>query len=124
MARLLLDENVPRSVGVQLALAGHDIALVADVAPQAPDLRVLAIGREQGRVLLTFDPDFGELVFQRRERPPPAIILLRMHPISVELTLALALQALSSAIDGHFVVATSEGVRRRPMPAAGADGDG
>jgi predicted nuclease of predicted toxin-antitoxin system len=119
VARLLLDENVSRSVGAQLALAGHDTLFMADIEPQAPDVRVLALCRELQRVLVTFDADFGELVFQRGQAAPAAIVLLRMHPINPDLAATLALQALHADVAGHFVVATPEGIRRRAMPSPG-----
>ena len=118
MAALLLDENVPRSAGRVLAQAGHDVVHIADTAPAADDRRVLAQARDSGRLLVTFDADFGDLVYQHGELPPPAILYLRMHPIDGAIAAALVLQALTGPVTGHLVVCTRDGLRRRPLPAA------
>lgn len=119
MAALLLDENMPRSAGKALASAGHDVAHMSDVEPAADDRRVLARARDYGRVLVTFDADFGDLVYQHGEAPPPAILYLRMHPIDGAAAAALVLQALAAPVAGQFVVCTREGLRRRPLPPSG-----
>jgi predicted nuclease of predicted toxin-antitoxin system len=64
-----------------MAAAGHDVAIVADLSPAADDRHVLRLARDQQRVLITFDADFGDLVYQQREPAPPAIVFLRLHPI-------------------------------------------
>lgn len=119
MAALLLDENMPRSAGAALVGAGHDVVHIADTDPAADDRRVLARARESGRMLVTFDADFGDLVFQQGVAPPAAILYLRMHPIDGAASAALVLQALAAPVEGQFVVCTRDGLRRRPLPAAG-----
>ncbi len=44
---------------------GYDVSSVADRDPRASDVEVLAMALEEGRVLITEDKDFGELVFVR-----------------------------------------------------------
>jgi predicted nuclease of predicted toxin-antitoxin system len=117
MTRLLLDENFPHSAARGLASAGHDVHSVRTLAPGVPDLGVLALAREQGRCLITFDADFGDLVFQHGAAPPPCIVLLRMHPIVSDEALSLTLQALEGPLDGVFIVASARGHRRRPFAA-------
>ncbi|MBL8289159.1 MAG: DUF5615 family PIN-like protein [Rubrivivax sp.] len=117
MAALLLDENMPRSASTALASAGHDVVHLADIDPGADDRRVIARARESGRVLVTFDADFGDLVYQHGEAPPAAILYLRMHPVDAAAAAALLLQALAAPVAGQFVVCTREGLRRRPLPA-------
>lgn len=113
--RVLLDENVSRALAAPLAAAGHDVLSVADAAPGVSDREVLAIARREQRCLLTFDSDFGDLVFQRGEAPPVAIVYLRLHPILAEGVLLLSLAALATEPDGYLVVVTREGMRRRPF---------
>jgi len=118
MTALLLDENMPRTAGATLASAGHDVVYIADTDPAADDRSVLARARESGRVLVTFDADFGDLVYQHGEAPPASILYLRMHPIDGAVAAALVLQALAAPVAGQFVVCTREGRRRRPLPPA------
>ena len=46
-----------------LAELGHDAIFAADVDPKASDETLLAMSAEQGRILVTEDKDFGDLVF-------------------------------------------------------------
>lgn len=124
MARLLLDENMPRSAGAVLSTQGHDVVLVADIEPGAGDPRVLALARQEDRILVTFDSDFGDLVFQQGAAAPPAIVCLRLHPITGAGAAALVTDALRGDPRGCFVVATRDGVRRRPLPQTAAGGSG
>ncbi|MBE7417664.1 MAG: DUF5615 family PIN-like protein [Ideonella sp.] len=116
MADLLLDENVPRSAGQALVQAGHNVIFVAVLAPGAGDRQVLTLAREHRRMLVTFDSDYGDLVFQQGVAPPPAIIYLRLHPITGEGAAALTSEALGAEPLGHLVVATPGGLRRRALP--------
>jgi hypothetical protein len=52
-----------------------------------------------GRRLLTFDVDFGELVFSRGAAAPMAILYFRLHPIVMEEVLELALRAVAETPD-------------------------
>ena len=117
---ILLDENFPRAVANGLIVAGHDVEAVASSAPGLNDRGVLALARSRQRWLLTFDSDFGELVFHRGAEPPPAILFFRVHPIVVADVLDLALRALEEVPTGVFAVVTREGTRSRPFQVASA----
>jgi predicted nuclease of predicted toxin-antitoxin system len=118
MAALLLDENMPRSVGRALAEAGHGVAFVADIEPAAEDRGVLALARAGQRILITFDADFGDLIYQQGVPAPPAIVYLRMHPFDTAAASEMVLQALAETVTGQFVVCTRLGRRRRALPRA------
>ena len=75
--RLLADENMHPRVIQALRAAGHDVVAVSEVARSAPDDDVLALADSEQRVLLTFDKDFGELVFLWGLNSA-GVILLRM----------------------------------------------
>jgi predicted nuclease of predicted toxin-antitoxin system len=115
MARLLLDENVPPTLVPALRAAGHDAACVAQLAPGLDDRGVLALARSEARILLTFDADFGDLIFGRGEAARPAVVLFRLHPIVLADLLGLALGALDPPPQGVFVVAARESMRMRPF---------
>jgi predicted nuclease of predicted toxin-antitoxin system len=77
--RWLADECVAGSVVARLREAGHDVTYVAELAPSTTDPDVTALAHREGRLLLTEDKDFGELVF-RWNRPVPGLVLLRIAP--------------------------------------------
>jgi predicted nuclease of predicted toxin-antitoxin system len=59
--RFLAHENIPGVAVAALSADGHDIAWVRSTAPGMTDPDVLAWAVREGRILLTFDKDFGEL---------------------------------------------------------------
>src|SRR5690242_12920851 len=79
--RLLANENFPRAAVEALRADGHDVAWIRTDAPGISDDAVLDLARGEGRVLLTFDKDFGELVLKRGARASHGIILFRF-PLS------------------------------------------
>lgn len=121
---LLADENIPQTVVDGLRAAGFDVVTMREHAPEADDRAVLAHARRLGRWLLTFDADFGELIFRDGEAPPPAVLYFRLHPLVPEQVLALALRALAAGIDSGFVVITAAGERQRPFNPASGGGSG
>lgn len=52
------------------------------------------MARRQNRVLLTFDKDFGELVFKRKIKSS-GVILLRIHPYTIDSILYLLYKVFS-----------------------------
>jgi predicted nuclease of predicted toxin-antitoxin system len=113
---VLLDENLPRSVAAGLRADGHNVVSISEQVPSSSDGGVLALARAADRWLVTFDSDFGDLIFQRRAPPPPAVLYLRMHPIVASEALAWTRRGLLPENAGHFCVITREGVRRRRFP--------
>jgi len=60
--KVLLDSCVSAPAGKALEEAGHDVAQVGDWGVDPGDEEVLERARADGRVLVTLDKDFGELV--------------------------------------------------------------
>jgi predicted nuclease of predicted toxin-antitoxin system len=57
--RFLANENFPGAAVVALGADGHDVVWVRVAAPGMRDPDVLAWAAREGRILLTFDKDFG-----------------------------------------------------------------
>jgi predicted nuclease of predicted toxin-antitoxin system len=115
---LLADENVPEPALRLLRDAGVDVVSVAATMRRATDREVLEHARLHGRWLLTFDRDYGELVFAGRVAAPPAIMYVRQHPSPPEAFGGAVLQLLRdpAPLVGHLVVLDERSVRRRPLP--------
>ncbi|HJY84939.1 MAG TPA: DUF5615 family PIN-like protein, partial [Candidatus Binatia bacterium] len=62
-----------RSLRKLLADLGHEVRLAGDLDLRASDEALLAWALQEGRVLVTEDKDFGELIFVRR-LPHPTIV--------------------------------------------------
>jgi predicted nuclease of predicted toxin-antitoxin system len=116
--RLLADENVPGPSIRLLRAAGLDVESVREIAAGTPDPDVLAHAREQGQVLITFDRDFGELVYRVGALAPVGIIYLRLSPADPEEAGRVLLDLLG--IDGimflgRFTIVDRDRVRQRPL---------
>lgn len=116
--RFLADENVPVPSIRLLRAAGYDIQAVIEDAPGTPDAAVLAHARENGQILITFDRDFGELVYRRGSAVPAGVIYLRLSPADPEAAgrAILALFALDALqLEGRFTVVDTDRIRQRPL---------
>jgi predicted nuclease of predicted toxin-antitoxin system len=120
--RILADENFPGDAVSALRDLGHDVAWVRSDAPGSTDVQVIARAQDEGRVLLTFDKDFGELVFYSRLPASSGVILFRVSMSSPAYTVRVAVAALESRTDwaGHFSVVEDDRIRMTPLP--GNDG--
>jgi predicted nuclease of predicted toxin-antitoxin system len=80
--RFLLDENLSHRHAVRLRSKGYDaVAVVEENLGGANDAAVRSAAIKSGRVLVTLDADFGNIV----RYPPkgtPGTIWLRLHPPS------------------------------------------
>ena len=74
--RLLADENCDFSVVRALRAGGHDVLAVAEIAPRAVDTEIIERCHRDGRILITEDKDFGQLVYASGTSAS-GIILLR-----------------------------------------------
>jgi len=80
--KFLLDVCVSsRSLEAFFADAGHDVVSAVAIDPSASDERLMALAREEKRVLVTEDRDFGELAFVRRL---PHGSIVRLVQLSVD----------------------------------------
>lgn len=114
--RFLADENFPGDAVAVLRAGGHDVVWMCESAPGASDERVLALARSVGRVLLTFDKDFGELAWRAGLPPSCGVVLFRLPtlPASVGAVLAARL-AERDDWAGHFSVIEPGRVRMRKL---------
>jgi len=115
---LLADENFPLPSVVRLRTAGFDVVAISEFARGAPDVDVLRFAREQNRVLVTFDRDFGELIYRDLAPVPPGVIYLRVVATSPEHPARIVADLVSDPslqILGRFSVVTGDGVRQRAL---------
>lgn len=108
---ILADENIARAVVERLREDGIDVAWIAEAAPAAVDFDVLRIAFREGRVLLTDDKDFGELVI-REGRPHRGVVLARLAglPMAERCEILSGLfQTLGSRLVDAFTVVDRDG---------------
>lgn len=115
--KLLTNENIPLASILLLQKSGFDVLSASQEFPGVPDEVVLSRARKDERVLVTFDRDYGELIFHRQLPVPPAVIYLRFIPENPEQVAEVLQQVLSQTeVAGYFVVADRDRLRRRRLP--------
>lgn len=116
--RLCANENLPGDCIGALRASGHDVLWIRDAMPGAPDEAVLARALAEGRLLVTFDKDFGELVFRRGRASSCGVVLFRIGQPSAAAVAEMVTRILGSRDDwtGHFSVVDERNVRMRVLP--------
>lgn len=113
MPLFLADESCDFAVVRALRSAGYDVTAITESAPQTQDVDVIALAAREGRVLITEDKDFGQLVYAEL-RESSGVILVRF-PASERSALPEAMletvRELGDRLVGIFVVLTPRRVR-------------
>lgn len=79
MSRFLLDANLSPETAAFLASLGFDASVLdAPLGTPPTDDEVMALASAEGRVVITFDLDFGEM-FYARGGESAGIIVLRVR---------------------------------------------
>lgn len=119
--RLCANENLPGDCIAALRAAGHDVLWIREIMPGAPDDAVLARALAEQRVLLTFDKDFGDLVFHRGHNASCGIVLFRIATPSAAIVATAVVRALGQRDDwrGQFSIVEEQTIRMRPLKSRG-----
>jgi predicted nuclease of predicted toxin-antitoxin system len=115
--RILADENVHAGVVAGLRERGHVVEALAETAPGTADDAILARADIGSWVLLTYDRDFGDLIFNRGMPCPASIVYSRLERPKPEVLLKrLDVLIEAGVIAGQFIVIGPEDERSRPLP--------
>ncbi len=113
--KFLIDESADARLAPYLSRLGHDVALVAaDYSQGLGDPEVLALAEREQRILITFDRDFGELVFSKGQGHA-GVLYFRLGPIDLVVETARLDHVLTHYADrlDHFITITRGTVRIR-----------
>ncbi len=113
----LANENYPRSSVFVLKNAGFAVESIAEMSPGIADSEVLALACNKSMVILTFDRDYGELLFKYRQSRPAGVVYFRTGLETPEQSglILLAHMQRDLTIVGFFTVIDQHGVRQRPL---------
>jgi predicted nuclease of predicted toxin-antitoxin system len=115
--RLLLNENFPAPAVSVLRESGFDVLAIAETFAGITDQEVLALAVREQRWLVTFDRDYGDLLFARRLPAPPALILLRVASYRPAEPAAWIIELIRNNQEylGKFIVFDGNTLRSRPL---------
>lgn len=115
--KFLADAHVSVEMVAMIRGLGHDRLDAAAIPPRMPDADVLRMAAGEGRILVTADKDFGELVFALGIACP-GVVLIRVALADEADRVARVRSvwpAVLSRLPGSFVTITASSVRARPM---------
>ena len=120
MIGFLIDECVVGFVIPELRLLGMDVMAVSEISPGIDDIQVLRMSVEHGRILVSADYGFGELVFRLGMRAV-GIVLIAPGVIEKDLRVASKMMAgriveTSASLPGRLTVMEKDRTRQRPLP--------
>ena len=118
----LLDQSADFRLIPHLRTLGHDVVAISrNYPPGLPDEDVLTIAREEERILIVADRDFGELIFHQ-ELAHTGVIFFRLPGATLQTKIDHLNTVLEEHIDqlerGEFLVVTPGRIRvaGRPRP--------
>jgi predicted nuclease of predicted toxin-antitoxin system len=116
--KFLADENFPMDSFRLLQASGYDVLAISEASPSIEDDLVLAQAVREERIILTFDRDYGELIYLIGQPAPVGIIYFRFNlqfPLEPA-ELLLQLLEEGTTIIGQFTVLLRSRFRQRPLP--------
>ena len=76
--KLLANENFPYKSILYLRSKGYDVYSIGIDNTSIKDSEIMLIAINDERTILTFDRDYGELIFKQNYKPEKGVIYLRL----------------------------------------------
>ncbi len=114
--KLLANENIPFKSVSYLKDQGFDITSIGEDNPSIKDHKVMQIAIEEKRTILTFDRDYGELIFKHNYRPEKGVIYLRLDAYEADEPGKMIEELINTGqidFDSALTVVDKHGIRQR-----------
>ena len=112
----LANENFPRPSIHILRENGYLVKSIQEDSPGISDNEVITIAQNNNLIILTFDKDYGELIFRHSRSTPPSIIFFREkgdNPLFAGQLLLSLLSNSSITLEKAFTVIEEKSLRQR-----------
>lgn len=112
----LANENFPAPSIKLLRNSGYTVRSVSEENWGIADRQVVETASINDLVILTFDSDYGELIYKYGLKDPPAVIYFRYRGTEPEFSgqqLLLLLKKGELNFNGHFTVIEEQKIRQR-----------
>ena len=114
----LANENFPLLSVRLLREAGHRVVSIIQEAPGSKDEDILKRAYTERLIILTFDRDYGELIYRRKDLTPAGVVYFRFGPATpsepAEILINIMDRADLSVID-KFTIVERGRVRQRSL---------
>ena len=115
----LADEHFPTSSTYLLRNAGYEVTAIVEDSVGVADTEVMARAVLENRIILTFDRDYGELIYRRGLPAPAGVVHFRFLPLSPEEAGHRILALFGTAtvpLAGYYTVIDQNQIRQRRLP--------
>ena len=113
--RLILDENVPKTIVEVLRNCSYDLLWIREYCRGMADEEIVRLSMSDNRVILTFDKDFGELIYRQKMNTPGVILARIANNQSAKERILAFLKKHGDKLIGYFIVLTENRIRRRRL---------
>ena len=117
--KLLANENFPILSIQKLHDAGFDVESVAAIMRSASDTSVLMHAAKNAQIILTFDRDYGELIYNRKIAVSEGLVYFRFDPLTPSEPYEIFVEAIINGqveMEGWFIVLDRDVIRKRKLP--------
>jgi predicted nuclease of predicted toxin-antitoxin system len=112
----LANENFPNPSTNILRQNGFDVRSIQEEVPGISDAEVIKLALQDNLIILTFDGDYGELIFRYSVENPPSIVFFREKGNTPEFAGNMLITLLKNndiLLRGAFTVIETNSVRQR-----------
>ena len=114
----LANENFPLLSARLLREAGHRVVSIIQEAPGGKDEDILKRAHTERLIILTFDRDYGELIYRHQALPPAGVVYFRFAPATPSEPAEILLNAMDKAglsVIGKFTIVERIRIRQRSL---------
>lgn len=112
----LANENFPRPGIILLRQQNIEVVSIQELMPGISDDLVLAKAIKENLIILTYDSDYGELIFKYAKKNPPSVIYFREKGNTADFAAQTLLKCLSEkrlTFANAFTVIEKDNIRQR-----------
>jgi len=116
--KFLANENFPFSSVIKLRQLGYEVESISETLASVSDKVVLQNAVANRQVILTFDKDYGHLIFKEKFPSPTGVLFFRFNPSYPEESFDIFMKFFSkdiTQIEGWFIVVEREMIRKRKL---------
>lgn len=115
--KFLANENIPSASIRQLRDEGFDVVSIGENFPTIKDEAVILFASMENRIIITFDRDYGELIFKHKLSNSAGVIYLRLQNFQPDEPARILVNLFKSEMtfEGFFTVVSETDIRQRKL---------